>query len=90
MWAVYEEKSVLKSLKKAPREVVVRYEAWKRVVELRGLKGLFLIKGFHDKSMRGKWQGHRSSRLGKQWRIIYTVQEERLQVSAVELTPHKY
>jgi hypothetical protein len=30
-----------------------------------------LIKGFHDEALSGQWAGHRSSRLGIQWRVIY-------------------
>jgi len=38
---------------------------------LSGPPGLRLIKGFNDEALSGKWDGHRSSRLGLQWRVIY-------------------
>ena len=38
-----------------------------------------LIKGLNDEALSGRWEGHRSSRLGLQWRIIYrTVPDQQL------------
>ncbi len=48
MWLIYEKKSVLKVLNRLPPDVVLKYEAWKRIVELEGPLGLRQIKGFHD------------------------------------------
>jgi len=90
MWAVYEHKSVVKSLRKAPREILVKYEAWKRIVELDGPQGLRAFGGFKDKALSGNWKGHRSSRLGLQWRVIYLVQKDYLEVYVFEVNPHKY
>lgn len=90
MWAVLEKRNALKILNKAPREVVVRYEAWKRIVELQGPHGLRYVRGFHDESLRGEWDGYRSSRLGRQWRVIYWVEDKVLEVFVIEITPHDY
>lgn len=90
MWLVLEKKSVAKTLKKIPDEVVVRYEAWKRIVELEGPIGLRNIKGFHDEPLKGDWKGYRSSRLGIQWRVINFRQDQHLEVYVIEITPHKY
>jgi addiction module RelE/StbE family toxin len=56
-------------------EILKRYEKWKDVVKISGPSGLRLIKGFHDEALKGKWRGHRSSRLGQQYRIIYKIEE---------------
>ena len=90
MWIILEKKNVAKVFKKTPREVLVRYEAWKRIVELEGPQGLRLVKGFHDEALKGEWKGYRSSRLGIQWRVIYKVNKGQLEVYVVELTPHDY
>ncbi len=90
MWSVLEKKNVQKALKKTPREVLVRYEAWKRVVELQGPVGLRHVKGFHDEGLKGEWSGFRSSRLGIQWRVIYLVEDKVLEVFVVEMTSHDY
>lgn len=67
-----------------------RYEKWKDIVRISGPEGLRLIKGFHDESLRGEWQGHRSSRLGIQSRLIYRVVERNVEVLVVDLTAHDY
>lgn len=90
MWGIFEKRAVAKVLKKAPREVVVRYEAWKRIVELGGPDGLRAVKGFHDESLKGQWKGFRSSRLGIKWRVIYLVEREALEVYVIEVNPHEY
>ena len=91
MWRIEEHRRVDKKLSGAvPREVLVRYEKWKDIVRLSGPQGLRAIKGFHDEALAGEWKGHRSSRLGLQWRAIYRVLGEVFLVQVVEVTPHDY
>lgn len=90
MWSVFEKKLIQKVIKKAPKEVLNRYEAWKRIVEISGPQGLKLIKGFKDEALKGRWKGYRSSRLGIQWRVIYKVEGDVFEVYVFEITPHKY
>lgn len=90
MWQIFERKAVARAVRRAPREIRVRYEAWKRIVELEGPPGLRLIKGFQDEALRGEWKGKRSSRLGKQWRVIYEVEKDALLVYVLEVNPHEY
>lgn len=90
MWVILEKKSIAKVLRKVPDEVIFRYEAWKRIVELEGPLGLRNIKGFHDEALKGEWKGYRSSRLGLQWRLIYFRQDQELEIYVIEMTPHKY
>jgi len=90
MWGMLEKRQVQKAISKAPREMVVRYEAWKRIVEMNGPEGLREIKGFHDEALKGEWKGFRSSRLGIKWRVIYLVKREELEVYVFEVNPHDY
>jgi toxin HigB-1 len=90
MWAIYEKRSVSKSYHKLPKDIVLKYEAWKRIVEMQGPLGLREIKGFHDEVLKGKWRGFRSSRLGLQWRLIYRCFDDHLEVYVFEVTPHDY
>lgn len=60
------------------------------VVALSGPAGLRRIKGFHDEALLGAWLGHRSSRLGIQWPVIYRVEAEEVLVLVVSVTPHDY
>ncbi|MCH8302205.1 MAG: type II toxin-antitoxin system mRNA interferase toxin, RelE/StbE family, partial [Proteobacteria bacterium] len=70
--------------------IVKRYEKSKDIVEFSGPAGLRLIRGFRDESLRGRWNGHRSSRLGDQYRIIYRIGKKRLYVMVVDVTAHDY
>jgi len=90
MWIIYEKKSVIKVLDRIPPDVLLKYEAWKRIVELEGPEGLRQIKGFHDEALKGEWKGFRSSRLGKKWRVIYLIVKQELEVFVVEVMPHTY
>ncbi len=66
------------------------YEIWKRIVELQGIQGLKMIKDYHDETLRGEWNGFRSSRLSLQWRVIYKVETEQLEVYVIDVNAHKY
>ncbi len=55
-----------------------------------GTAGLRVIKGFHDERLQGEWEGHRSSRLNAQYRVIYTVEEQRVLVVIMDVTAHDY
>lgn len=90
MYTVLEHKEIGKVLKKTPVEIRRNYLAWKRIVELEGPQGLRVIKGFHDEALKGEWAGFRSSRLNRQWRVIYKIDGEKLVVYVVEINPHKY
>lgn len=90
MWEIYEHRRADKSLRKAPVEVLKRYEKWKDIVMISGPSGLRRIKGFHDEGLKGEWRGHRSSRLGLGFRIIYRVKAKQILVEVVEVTAHDY
>ncbi|MGB0909888.1 MAG: type II toxin-antitoxin system mRNA interferase toxin, RelE/StbE family [Nitrospirales bacterium] len=90
MWSVYEHRRVGKQLQSLPQEILKRYEKWKDIVMISGPKGIKLIKGFHDESLQGEWKGHRSSRLGLQYRVLYKIMETDILVQVVSLTAHDY
>lgn len=90
MWAVYEHKRLEKQLSKAPVEIQKRYEKWKDIAEISGPSGLKVIKGFHDEALSGDWKDYRSSRLNRQYRVVYTVKNEEMFVLVVELSAHDY
>ena len=47
-------------------------------------------KGFHDEVLSGEWSGHRSSRLGVQYRVIYRTTPEQQLFQVVSITAHDY
>lgn len=71
-------------------EVLKRYEKWKDIARLSGPPGLRAIKGFQDEALAGDWKGHRSSRLGLKWRVIYRVAARVLLIQVIQVTPHDY
>lgn len=91
MWVIYEKKSLINIIiKKLPIQVKKHYELWKKIVELEGPQGLKLIKGFHDESLQGQWDGYRSSRLSLKWRVIYKMEQEECEVYVIDINPHDY
>ncbi len=91
MWEIEEHRRVDKQLSgSVPIEVMKRYEKWKDIAKISGPTGLRAIKGFHDEALSGEWQGHRSSRLGLQWRVIYQVVANVLLIQVIQVTAHDY
>ena len=88
MWQVLEHRRVVRRFSKTPVDILKRYEKWKDIVVISGPRGLMRIKGFRDEALRGEWRGHRSSRLGGQYRVIYQVEEKNLLVKVIDLTTH--
>ncbi len=90
MWDVYEHRRLAKVLPRLPENVLKRYEKWKDIVMISGPPGLRVIKGFHDEALSGEWKGHRSSRLGQQYRVIYQIESQEISVYVIDLTAHNY
>ena len=90
MWRIEEHRRVDKQLDSAPRETLARYEKWKDIAMISGPPGLRLIKGFHDEALSGEWAGHRSSRLGLKYRVIYRLVSEEQLFQVVSITAHDY
>ena len=91
MWQIEEHRRVDKQLSgSVPVEILKRYEKWKDIARLSGPQGFRAIKGFHDEALSGEWKGHRSSRLGLQWRVIYRVVADVLQIQVVHVPAHDY
>ena len=90
MWEIYEHRRVGKQIAVLPLEILKRYEKWKDIAIISGPAGLRLIKGFHDETLLGEWQGYRSSRLGIQYRVIYRVLAQESVFQVVSITAHDY
>ena len=90
MWRIFEHRNIQRRVRKMPKDVLKRYEKWKDIVEFSGPAGLRLIRGFNDEALRGDWKGHRSSRLGEQFRVIYRIEKKDLFVLVIDLTAHDY
>ncbi len=67
---------VHKQLKKLPDFVHIKLLAWAKSVELRGLREIRKIPGYHDEPLKGDRKGQRSIRLSKAYRAIYTEEHD--------------
>lgn len=90
MWQIFEHRNVERRAQTLPEGILKRYEKWKDIVEISGPSGLRLIRGFGDEALRGEWRGHRSSRLGGQYRVIYRTKRKELFVMVIDVTAHDY
>jgi addiction module RelE/StbE family toxin len=90
MWEIFEHKRTARQLRRLPVEILKRYEKWKDIVSVSGPPGLRHIRGFDDEALGGDWEGHRSSRLNQQYRVIYRIERNRVRVEVVSVTPHDY
>ena len=90
MWQIYEHRRVDKQCATVPQEILKRYEKWKDIVAISGPLGLRQIAGFHDEALSGVWKGHRSSRLGAQYRVIYRVLSDDFIFQVMSVTAHDY
>lgn len=62
---------VQKQLKKLPSYVINKLIAWAKSVELKGIREICKIPGYHDEPLKGRRFGQRSIRLTKGYRAIY-------------------
>ncbi|WP_445291996.1 type II toxin-antitoxin system mRNA interferase toxin, RelE/StbE family [Bdellovibrio sp. BCCA] len=67
-----------------------KYEFWKNVIQISGPDGLRAFKGFKDHSLKGEWQGYRSSYLSESYRVIYTVERDEVRVYVIDVNHHDY
>lgn len=90
MWQIEEHRRLDRQLSKIPRETLMRYEKWKDIAQESGPAGLKQILGFHDELLIGEWRGHRSSRLGAKYRVIYQFDPARQLFQVISVTSHDY
>lgn len=90
MWKVQQHRDVKKSLRKLPEPVRRAFTVWIGIAETEGPVGLRAARGFNDEALKGVWKGCRSSRLNKQHRVIYRVENEVVTILVMDVTAHDY
>lgn len=90
MWTVFESKTAIKQLERAPAEIKRKFLLWRSIVQVDGPLGLRRVPGFKDHPLKGEWSGARSSRLNDQWRVIYFESDKKFEVLVLEVNPHDY
>ena len=83
---------VEKQFKKLPSFIVLKLLEWAKSVELKGLREVRKIPGYHDEPLKGDRQGQRSSRLSQAYRVIYVEDDdgEMVIVAVQEVNKHDY
>jgi plasmid maintenance system killer protein len=90
MWQILEHHDIDKTCRRLPLQVLKKYELWKNIVFRHGPEKLREFPGFNDEKLKGSRKDQRSSRLSLNYRVIYRVFREAIQVHVLEITPHKY
>jgi plasmid maintenance system killer protein len=90
MWVIQEHRSIPKSMRYLPSWIVKEYEVWKDLVHRHGPDILRQFPGYHDELLKGDRTGQRSSRLNRQYRVIYAIDREVIVIYVLEITPHDY
>jgi proteic killer suppression protein len=81
-----------KQLRRVPRHVRDKLEAWAVKVETNGLPSARRIPGYHDEPLHGDREGQRSVRLSLAYRAFYMTTAEGLIeiVTVLEVNKHDY
>jgi mRNA-degrading endonuclease RelE of RelBE toxin-antitoxin system len=90
MWLILEHRDIKKACRKLPKPILMKYELWKDLVFRHGPDKLREFPGFYDEKLTGERRSQRSSRLSRQYRVIYSAEKKVLTVHVVEITPHDY
>ena len=90
MWVIKELCDIKKTCQELSSPIVKKYELWKDIVFRQGPEKITEFPGLHDERLRGEPAGERSSRLGVQYRVIYTVGRNIVTVFVLDITSHKY
>lgn len=84
-------KAVEKDLRKAPKEILVKFRHWVLTVELLGIFEAQGVKAWKDHGLKGNKAGRRAISLNYKWRAEYTIENgEIIIVRVLEVHPHAY
>ena len=65
---------------------------WVKAVEFEGMENVKKLPGYHDEKLTGEWEGYRSVRLTKVYRVFYyEIKREKFYiVQVVKVSRHEY
>jgi proteic killer suppression protein len=69
-------RTALNDIKKLPCHITRKFRAWVDDVGHQGLMEVRKIPGYHDEPLKGKRKGQRSIRLSREYRAIYTIEND--------------
>ena len=70
-WKVYWNQKVQKQVLHLPHHIIGSFYDWVRAVEFEGIEEVRRLPGYHDEKLKGEWEGFRSVRLTKAYRVFY-------------------
>lgn len=79
-----------KQVKKIPFYIYQNLQYWILSVEIKGLRTVRKISGYHDEPLKGNREGQRSIRLNKSYRAIYVESIEGIEILIIEVHKHEY
>lgn len=91
-WKIFESDETQKAISRVPKQVKEKYRFWKVQIEEYGPIAIRMhnLPGFKDHALKGVWEGYRSSRLNKQYRVIYRIDDLHVSVFVRRIGPHDY
>ncbi len=90
MWEIQYHRQAIKRIKKLPPQILEKLDIWVEIATQDGPSGLKAFPGLNDEALSGEWKGFRSSRLSRQYRVIYSFEKDVLRVLVVDITAHDY
>jgi addiction module RelE/StbE family toxin len=90
MWEVKISRAANKKIKKLPIQVKRALTVWINVARIEGPNGIKSTKGFNDEALTVVWKGYRSSRLNRQYRVIYQAHKDIVTIAVIDVTAHDY
>jgi addiction module RelE/StbE family toxin len=90
MWDVLFHRQAIKHIRKLPPKVIEKLDIWVDIAQREGSVGLRAFPGFKDEALTGDWKGYRSSRLSRQYRVIYAVRKNVVEIFVIDVTTHDY
>ena len=92
IYEVVFTKQALRDLKKIPRYLTVKLQAWVDAIAHRGLSDVMRTPGYHDEPLKGKRKGQRSIRISRGYRAIYHILSDGSVefIEVIEVNKHEY
>ena len=91
IFTVELSKGAKKDLTKVPEYIRLKFQYWVSLVEEISIENVRKIKGFHDEPLQGNRFGQRSIRLNKEYRAIYSIMKDKIELVLVEeVNKHEY
>ena len=90
--SVVFSKNAIRDVRKIPRRLTLKLQAWVDDVSQRGLRQVMKTKGYHDEPLKGKRKGQRSVRISLGYRAIYHILDDGTVefIGVLEMNKHEY